>query len=159
MNLLESKVIQTKLEMEIFIDQNSSIELKIFQFLKKNIPYFEFVVGLEFIRIRKNEYYGIEKRYFGIRFIEDMQSLIVFEPDHYNIFAAKNDQEKQAVTELINYVLTTSPNFKQLVTTMIDNLEIQNEVCEKETIEINAKQVLFERLLNVHIENIKFPIQ
>ncbi|MCM2534376.1 hypothetical protein NDK43_21020 [Neobacillus pocheonensis] len=159
MNLLESKVIQTKLEKEIFIDQGSNIELKIFQFLEKDLPYYEFMVGLEFLRIRENEYYGTEKRYFGIRFTEDMQNLIVFEPDQHSIFAAKNEQEKQAVTELIIYVLTKSPNFKQLVTTMVNNFQHQNVVCEKEYKEVDAKQVKLEQLLNVHIENVKFQIQ
>ena len=72
MNLLESKVIQTRLEKEIFIDQSSSIEIKIFQFLEKDLAYYEFMVGLEFLRIRENEYYGAEKKYFGIRFTDHM---------------------------------------------------------------------------------------
>lgn len=158
MHLLESKVIQSKFEKEIFIDQSSSIELKIFQFPEKNVPYFEFVVGLELLRIRENEYYGAEKRYFGIRFTEDMHSLIIFEPDKHSIFAARNEQENQVVTELINYVLT-SPVFKHVVKTMINHLKHQNEVCEKETREVNAKEVLLEMLLNVQIENLKFTIK
>ena len=158
MNLLEAKVIQTKLEKEIFIDQGSNIEIKIFQFLKKDLPYYEFMIGLEFLRIRENEYYGTEKKYFGIRFTNQMQSLIVFEPDKYSIFATKNEQEKKAATELIIYVLTKSSIFKEVVSTMFNNLQHENVVCEKEENEVDAKQVHLEKLLNVYIENIKFHI-
>ncbi|MFD0829456.1 hypothetical protein ACT8ZR_28170 [Neobacillus sp. M.A.Huq-85] len=159
MNLLESKVIQTRLEKEIFIDQSSNIELKIFQFLENDLLFYEFMVGLEFLRIRENEYYGTEKRYFGIRFTADMQTLIVFEPDKHSIFAARNEKEKQAVTELIIYLLTKSPIFKQLVTTMVNNLQHENVVCEKENKEVDAKQVLLEQFLNVHIQNVKFQLK
>jgi hypothetical protein len=158
-NLLESKVIQTKHEKEIFIDQSSSIEIKIFQFLEKDLPYYEFMVGLEFLRIRENEYYGTEKKYFGIRFRDDRQSLIVFEPDKHSIFATKNEQEKKAATELIMYVLTKSSIFKELVSTMVNNLQQENIVCEKEGIEVDAKQAKLEKLLNVHNEDVKFHIE
>jgi hypothetical protein len=155
-NLLESKVIQTKLEKEIYIDQSSNVEIKILQFLEKDLPYYEFIIGLGFLRIRENEYYGNEKKYFGIRFTDDRQSLIIFEPDKHSIFATKNEQEKKAVTELIMYVLTKSSIFKELVSTMVNNLQHENVVCEKEDHEFDEKQVLLEKLLNVHIENVKF---
>ncbi|MDQ0971342.1 hypothetical protein QFZ31_001220 [Neobacillus niacini] len=159
MNLLESKVILTKSEKEIFIDQSSSIELKAFQFLEKGLPYYEFMVGLEFLRIRENEYYGTEKRYFGISFKDNMQTLIVFEPDKHSIFATKNEKEKQAVTELITYVLTQSSIFKDMVSTMVNTLQHENVVCEKEDNEVDAKQVQLKKLLNVNIENVKFQIE
>jgi hypothetical protein len=94
-NLLESKVIQTKLEKEIFIDQSSSIELKVFQFLEKYLPYYEFMVGLEFLRIRENEYYGTEKKYFGIRFKDNMQTLIVFEPENIAFLPQKTNRKNK----------------------------------------------------------------
>ncbi|MEH7272150.1 hypothetical protein [Neobacillus vireti] len=158
MNLLEAKVIQTKLEKEIFIDQSSNIEIKILQFLEKDLPYYEFMIGLEFLRIRENEYFGTETKYFGIRFTNHMDSLIAFEPDKHSIFATKNEQEKSAVTELIMYVLTKSSLFKEVVSTMFNNLQHENVVCEKEENEIDAKQVQLEKLLNVQIENVKFHI-
>lgn len=61
MNLLESKVIQTKSEKEIFIDDSSNIELSGFQYPFKNSPYYEMMVGLELMRIRNNEFYGVKK--------------------------------------------------------------------------------------------------
>lgn len=158
MNLLEAKVIQTRLEKEIFIDQSPNIEIKIFQFLEKDVPYYEFMVGLEFLRIRGNEYYGAEKKYFGLRFTDKMQSLIVFEPDKHSIYAIKNEQEKKAVTELIMYVLTKSSIFKEMLSTMVNKLQHENVVCEKEDNEVDAKQVQLEKLLNVQSENVKFHI-
>jgi hypothetical protein len=158
-NLLESKVIQTKLEKEIFIDESSNIELSSFHYPEKNFPFYEFMVGLDLIRIRNNEFYGTKKSYFGIRITEDLQSIIVFEPDQQSIFAVKNRQEKEAATELINYLLTESPNFKQLVMIMTNNHKQANVVCEKEINESKAKLALLQRLLKVRYDDVKFAIQ
>ncbi|MBV7509575.1 hypothetical protein KW850_31080 [Bacillus sp. sid0103] len=159
MNLLESKVIQTKLEKEIFIDQSSNIEFNRFHYHESTFHTYEFMVGLELIRIRDNELYGTKKAYFGIRITEEIQSIIIFEPDQQSIFALKNKQENQAVTELIDYLITKSTNFKQLVMAMIYNLKQENVVCEKEIKELKAKQALLERLLNVRFENVIFAKQ
>jgi hypothetical protein len=149
-HLLEAKVIQTKLEKEIFIDQVSNIELDKFHYPDKNTPYFEFLVGLILGRIRDKEFYGIEKVYFGIKMTEDLQSIIVFDPDKESIFAARNEQEKIVVTELINYVLTESPNFKQV---------LKNIINETETQKVKVKRILLEQLLNLQLSDIKFEIQ
>ncbi|MDQ0976770.1 hypothetical protein QFZ31_006822 [Neobacillus niacini] len=50
------------------------------------------------------------------------------------------------------YVLTKSSIFKEVVSTMFNNLQHENVVCEKEDNEVEAKQVQLEKLLNVHIE-------
>jgi hypothetical protein len=149
-HLLEAKVIQTKLEKEIFIDQVSNIELDKFHYPDNNTPYFEFLVGLILGRIRDKEFYGIEKVYFGIKMTEDLQSIIVFDPDKESIFAARNEQEKIVVTELINYVLTESPNFKQV---------LKNIINETETQKAKVKRILLEQLLNLQLSDIKFEIQ
>lgn len=160
MNILESKVIQTKLEKEIFIDQSSNIELKGFQYPQKDFPFYQVLVGLELIRLRENDFYGTKQAYFGIKITEDLQSsLIIFEPEQQSIFAVKNEQEKQAVTELIDYLLIESPVFKQLVTTMIDNLKNANVISEREIRDIKAKLDLLDRLLTIDYEDLKFAIQ
>lgn len=159
MNLLESKVIQTKLEKEIFIDESTNIELKILHDAEKNFPFYKFIVSIEMMRIRRNEFYGTKKAFFGIRVTEDLQSFIVFEPDQQSIFAIKNEQERQAVMELIDYLLTESVNFKQLVISMVEKLKQVNVEGEKENKELKTKLTLLERLLKIHHEEIKFPLQ
>jgi hypothetical protein len=65
-NLIDSKVIQTELEKEIFIDQSSNIELTNFRYPDKNFPFYEVMISIGMLRIRNNEYYGTKKELFGL---------------------------------------------------------------------------------------------
>lgn len=159
MNMLESKVIQTRFEKEIFIEEKSNIEIIEFHTLDKNIPFYEFMIGLDLIRIRDNEYYGSKKSYVNIRISEDLQSLFVIESDVQSIFAIKNKQEKEAAIELIDYLLVDSQTFKQVVTEMINKLKSDNFVNVFEVKEANIKLAVLERLLNVRNEDIQFMIR
>ncbi|MFJ5758921.1 hypothetical protein ACIQAA_07190 [Neobacillus sp. NPDC093182] len=159
MNMLESKVIQTRFEKEIFIEEKSNININGFRSLDKNTPFIEFMIGLDLIRIRDNEYYGTKKNYVSIRISEDLQSLFVLEPDVQSIFAIKNKQEKEAAIELIHYLLVDSQTFKQVVSEMIGNLKKENVVNVFEVKEVKAKLAVLERLLNVSDEDIKFTIR
>jgi hypothetical protein len=157
--MLESKVIQTRFEKEIFIEEKSNIEINEFRTLNKNTPFYEFMIGLDLIRIRDNEYYGTKKSYVNIRISEDLQSLFVVEPDVQSIFAIKNHQEKEAAVELIHYLLVDSQTFKQVVLEMISNLRKENVVNGFEVKDVTAKLAVLERLLNVRNEDIKFMIR
>ncbi|MDQ0976757.1 hypothetical protein QFZ31_006809 [Neobacillus niacini] len=159
MNMLESKVIQTRSEKEIFIEEKSNIELNEFRTLIKNTPFYEFMIGLDLIRIRDNEYYGNKKSYVTIRISEDLQSLFVLEPDLQSIFAVKDKQEKEAAIELIQYLLVNSQTFKQVVSEMISNLKKINIVNGFEVKEVKAKLAVLERILNVSEEDVKFMIR
>jgi hypothetical protein len=159
MNLLESKVIQTKFEKEIFIDEISNIELSGFQYPNKNFPYYEMMVGVDLMRIRNNEFYGTKKNYFGLRITEDLQSIVVFDPDQQSIFAVKNKLEKQAAIELIDYLLIESPKFKELVRQMIYNNKQANVASNIEIQEHNAKLSVLEGLLNVRNLDVKIAFQ
>ncbi|WHY86558.1 hypothetical protein QNH39_01295 [Neobacillus novalis] len=159
MNLIESKVIQTKFEKEIFIDEISNIELSGFQYPNKNIPYYEMMVGVDLMRIRNNEFYGTKKSYFGLRITEDLQSIVVFDPDQQSIFAVKNELEKQAAIELIDYLLIESPKFKELVRKMIYNNKQTNVVSDIEIQEHKAKLSVLEGLLNVPNLDVKIAVQ
>lgn len=158
MNLLESKVIETEFEKEIFIDKISNINLRVSLYPERNFPFFELIVGLEFIRIRDNEFYGYNDNYFRLRITEDLESFFVFETDQQSIFGIKNGQEKEATIELIHYILTESTNFKKLINTMIKNLKLANVVCEEEIKETKAKLMVLEKLLKIHFEDVKFLI-
>jgi hypothetical protein len=159
MNMLESKVIQTRFEKEIFIEEKSNIEINEFRTFDKNTPFYEFMIGLNLIRIRDNEYYGNKTSYVNIRISEDLQSLFVLEPDLQSIFAIKNKQEKEATIELIQYLLVDSQTFKQVVSEMISNLKRENVVNGFEVKEANAKLAILDRLLNVSNEDIEFMIR
>ncbi|MFB3162264.1 hypothetical protein ABLO26_12880 [Neobacillus sp. 179-J 1A1 HS] len=159
MNMLESKVIQTRFEKEIFIEEKSNIKINGFHSLDKNTPFYEFKIGLDLIRIRDNEYYGTKKSYVNIRISEDLQSLFVLEPDLQSIFAIKNKQEIEAAIELIHYILVDSQTFKQVISEMISNLKTENLVNGFEVKEANAKLAVLERLLNVSNEDIQFIIR
>ncbi|MBV7509138.1 hypothetical protein KW850_28550 [Bacillus sp. sid0103] len=155
MSLLESKVIQTQIEKEIFIDNISNMEIESINYPKKGFPFYEFMVGLDLMRIRENEFYGTEKRYFGIRTSVDFQSITVFEPNQQSIFAVKNKQEKQDAIELIEHVLIESPNFKHLVMAMINDIQQANIICEEEIKELKTKLELLERLLKIRYEDVQ----
>jgi hypothetical protein len=157
--MLNSKVIQTRYEKEIFIEEKSTININGFHFLDKNTPFYEFMIDLDLIRIRDNEYYGTKKSYVSIRISEDLQSLFVLEPDLQSIFAVKNKHEKKATMELIQYLLVDSQTFKQVVSEMISNLKKVNIVNGFEIKELKAKLALLERLLNISDEDIKFTIR
>ncbi|MEH6993218.1 hypothetical protein V7075_10920 [Neobacillus drentensis] len=159
MNMLESKVIQTRFEKEIFIEEKSTININGFRSLDKNTPFYEFMIGLDLIRIRDNEYYGTKKSYANIRISEDLQSLFVLEPDVQSIFSIKNKQEKEAAIELVQYLLVDSQTFKQEVSEMISNIRKENVVNGFEVKDAKAKLDVLERLLNVSNEDIKFMIR
>jgi len=157
--MLESKVIQTQFEKEIFIAEKSNIEINMFRTLDKNNPFYEFMVGLNLIRIRDNEYYGNKTSYVTIRISDDLQSLFVIEPDVQSIFAIKNKQEKEAAIELIHYLLIDSQTFKEVVSDMIRNLKSDNVVNVYEVKEATTKLAVLERLLNIRNEDIEFMIR
>lgn len=157
--MLESKVIQTRFEKEIFIAEKSNIEINMFRTLDKNNPFYEFMVGLDLIRIRDNEYYGNKTSYVTIRISDDLQSLFVIEPDVQSIFAIKNKQEKEAAIELIHYLLIDSQTFKEVVSDMIRNLKSDNVVNVYEVKEATTKLAVLERLLNIRNEDIEFMIR
>jgi hypothetical protein len=157
--MLESKVIQTRFEKEIFIEEKSTISINGFRSLDKNTPFYEFMIGLDLIRIRDNEYYGTKKSYVNIRISEDLQSLFIIEPDVQSIFAIKNKQEKEAAIELVQYLLADSQTFKQVVSEMISNLKKENIVNGFEVKEVKAKLAVLERLLNVREDDVKFTIR
>ncbi|PAE37855.1 hypothetical protein [Bacillus sp. 7884-1] len=159
MNMLESKVIQTRFEKEIFIEEKSNINIKEFHLLDKNAPFYEFMIGLDLIRIRDNEYYGNKTSYVIIRVSEDLQSLFVLESDLQSIFAIKNKQEIEAAIELIHYLLVDSQTFKQVVSDMISTIKRENLINGFEVKEANAKLAVLERLLNVSNEDLKFMIR
>ncbi|MCM3765663.1 hypothetical protein [Neobacillus niacini] len=158
MKMLESKVIQTRYEKEIFIDEKPNIEINGFRSLNKNTPFYEFMIGLDLMRIRDNEYYGYKKSFIRIRISEDLQSLFVLEPDLQSIFAGKNTQEKEAAMELIHYLLVDSQTFNQVVSDMISSLRKVNVVNSLEIKELKIKLDVLERLLNVSEDDIKFTI-
>jgi TATA-box binding protein (TBP) (component of TFIID and TFIIIB) len=158
-NLIDSKVIQTELEKEIFIDQSSNIELTNFRYPDKNFPFYEVMISIGMLRIRNNEYYGTKKELFGLRMSEDQQSIFIFETDKQNIFALKNEKERQAASELIEYILTNSTHFNELVSTTIDQLKQANVISTSEIKETKGKLELLERLLTIHSEDITFPSQ
>jgi predicted nucleic acid-binding protein len=157
--MLESKVIQTRFEKEIFIEEKSNIKINGFRSLDKNTPFYEFMIGLDLIRIRDHEYYGTKKSYVNIRISEDLQSLFVIEPDVQSIFAIKNKLEKEAAIELVQYLLVDSQIFKQVVSEMISNLKKENFVNGFEVKDAKAKLAVLERLLNVSDEDIHFTIR
>ncbi|ULT54820.1 hypothetical protein L1999_16900 [Neobacillus drentensis] len=159
MNLIDSKVIQTELEKEIFIDQSSNIELTNFRYPDKNFPFYEVIISIDMLRIRNNEYYGTKNEVFGIRMSEDQQSIFIFETDNQNIFALKNERERLAAIELIEYILTKSTQFNQLVTTRINHLKQANVISTIEIKETKGTLELLERLLTIQSEDITFPSQ
>jgi hypothetical protein len=159
MNMLESKVIQTRFEKEIFIEEKSTININGFRSLDKNTSFYEFMIGLDLIRIRDNEYYGTKESYVSVRISEDLQSLFVLEPDVQSIFAIKNKQEKEAAIELVQYLLVDSQTFKQVVLEMISNLKKENVINGFEVKEAKAKLAVLERLLNVREEDVRFTIR
>jgi hypothetical protein len=159
MNMLESKVIQTRFEKEIFIEEKSNININGFHSLDKNTPFYELMIGLNLIRIRDNEYYGTKQSYVNIRISEDFQSLFILEPDVQSIFAIKNKQEKEAAIELIHYLLLDSQTFKQVVTEMISNIKKENISNGFEVKEAMAKLAVLERLLNISNEDMHFTIR
>ncbi|MEH7086281.1 hypothetical protein V7139_26660 [Neobacillus drentensis] len=159
MTMLESKVIQTRFEKEIFIEEKSNIEINMFGTLDKNTPFYEFMVGLDLIRIRDNEFYGNKTSYVTIRISDDLQSLFVIEPDVQSIFAIKNKQEKEAAIELIHYLLIDSQTFKQVVSEMIRKLKSDNVINVYEVKEATTKLAVLERLLNIRNDDLKFMIR
>ena len=124
-----------------------------------DLPFYEFMIGLNLIRIRDNEYYGNKTSYVNIRISEDLQSLFVLEPDLQSIFAIKNKQEKEATIELIQYLLVDSQTFKQVVSEMISNLKKENFINGFEVKDAKAKLAVLERLLNVSADDINFTIR
>jgi hypothetical protein len=155
MNLLESKVIQTQFELEIFIDNDSNIKLLEVELPKRNSNEYKLLIGLDFIRLRDNKYYGTKTGCFGLSVDRDSRTISLFEPEYQSIFSIKNKQEKEAALELIEYVLTASPSFKQKKLKLMKQLKQVDVLSEKDVIEVKEKLSLIEKLNNIHPGEIK----
>ncbi|WP_043930325.1 hypothetical protein [Bacillus sp. EB01] len=158
MKLLESKVIETEFEKEIYVDKASNIEIAKINFDETTSNY-ELMVGLQFLRIRNNDFYGTIKGYFGLKIMGDSETITLNEPYQQSIFAVKTPEEKDAVLELIDYLLTSSPYFKQLVMDEINNLKQMDFVCEKEILELRTKIKFLEKFLKISYSDLKIDLK
>lgn len=146
MHILDSKVISTQFEKEIYIDEQSNLNLSDFHYPGKSNPYYGCRIGLKLLRIRDNNFYGNKQSYFYVKISEDLQYFTIIEPEQQSIFAAKNEQEKEASKELIQYLLIDSPAFKGLIETMIQNLKEANVLSSGEIKEVKGKLDILNRL-------------
>lgn len=158
MNILDSKVIITQFENEIYMDDVSNIKLTNFQLPEKSKPYFQCMIGLDMIRIRDNKFYGHKTATFGIRASEGLKSIEIFEPAQESIFAVKNDHEKQAASELIKYILTESASFKQKIEIIIEQIKQKNIVTEADLNDAKAHLDLLKKLSKVQPDEINFAL-
>jgi hypothetical protein len=155
MNLLESKVIQTEFELEIFIDNLSNIEILEIELPEENSNDYKLLIGLDFIRLRDNNYYGTKTGCFGLKIDKDLNTITLFEPENQSIFSVKNSLEKAAALELIEYILTASPSFKEKNLNLIKQLKQADVINVKEMFEVKEKLSLIEKLNNIHPGEIK----
>lgn len=150
MSLLDAKVIQTQLEKEIFIDEPTYFGFLNFQFHDNPIPKIEFLVKLNLGRVREYKFYGIEDVYFGISVVQNEPTIQVFSTEQRSLFAAKNEQEKDAAAELIQYLFTKSSKFKPVLMQFLD---------EQNTLLGNPASELVEKLRNIKLNDLKFKIR
>ncbi|NHM32493.1 hypothetical protein [Neobacillus terrae] len=146
MNLLESKVIQTEFESEIFIDTVSNIKILDIKLPDSVSHEYKLLIGLDFIRLRDNKNYGTKTGCFGLKIDRDLRTVSLYEPENQSIFAVKNTKEKAAALELIEYILTASPSFKESKFNFINQLKKKDVTCEKEIREVKEKMTLLEQL-------------
>lgn len=146
MNLLDAKVIQARFEKEIFIDYPTYIHFKSDRSANHPTPT-QFLIGLEFGRIREQKFYGTELVYFGIAISEDQ--VFIVDPVEQSIFAARNEEEKKAVTQLIEYVLTESIHFKKV---------LKESQSVKSSLPITLPSEAIGHLLNLQKEAIQFKL-
>lgn len=159
MNLLESKVIQTQFESEIYVDNDSHINIKDIRLPEGNTEVYQLLIGIEFIRLRDDQYYGTKTGFFGVSLSKDLQTVSIFEPEYQSIFSVKNSAEKEATLELIEYILTVSPSFKEKLSAFKQQLKETDVICEKDIDEIKEKLTILERLNHVAPEEINIGLQ
>ncbi|WP_026693495.1 hypothetical protein [Peribacillus kribbensis] len=158
MKLHDAKVIQTLLETEIYVDDLSTLTITSFSYPEDESPYYSFLVGIKLFRIRNHDFYGGDESFFGVRITESLSTITIFNTDRESIYGVKNEQEKEAASELIRYLLTESPYFKKYVAQQMDEIKDTNVVCEKQIQDIKSKLKVYGRLMNLKTEDIHFNL-
>ncbi|WP_026695603.1 hypothetical protein [Peribacillus kribbensis] len=146
MLLVESKVLQTQFESEIYMDEESNIILSNIELPEDGFSDYKLNAGVKLTRIRDNEYYGTETSYFGLSISYDLDRISIFNPEEQSIFSIKNEEEIAAALELVRYILIESPAFKQKVESEIEELRKTNVVSAKDIFEVKEKLTVLEKL-------------
>ena len=82
--------------------------MKDIQYLTETDSFYEITIGVEYFRLRNENYYNSEKRYFKIRMNSDLNSITIIETKTESLFAVKNEFERAATKELIGEWLIKS---------------------------------------------------
>ena len=151
MNVLDAKMINTQYGIETYLDLLKNVEVKDIQYVTETASYYEITIGLEYFRLRNENYYNSEKRYFKMRMNSDLNAITIIETNRESLFAVKNEFERSATKELIGEWLIKSNAFRKVLTDLIDNKKMENVKTEENII---GTIRFLEKLLEITTEDI-----
>ncbi|RDW16081.1 hypothetical protein CWR48_18015 [Oceanobacillus arenosus] len=115
MNVMDAKVINTKYGLEMYVDDIQSVEIKEVHSPTIENPFYEVRIGVEFLLMKDQKYFNKMENDFWISMSPDFQSVKIKETEKKNIFALKNDKEKEATRELVGEWLIKTDSYKHAI--------------------------------------------
>ncbi|MCP1191471.1 hypothetical protein NKR17_20835 [Priestia flexa] len=154
MNIVDSKVINTKYGLEMYLDLVKTIEVKELHSPTDIGPFYEIVLGVEYFLLRDRKYYDSERNYFRLRMSDDFNSITLKETDTESLFAVKTEHERDSTKLLIGQWLIKTNAFKEVICQLIQQKKIQNVQNEGDIQKALGTITFLEKLLELKIEDI-----
>lgn len=151
MNVLDAKMINTQYGIETYLDLLKNVEVKDIQYVTETASYYEITIGVEYFRLRNENYYNSEKRYFKIRMNSDLNAITIIETKRESLFGVKNEFERSATMELIGEWLIKSNAFRKVLNDLIADKKMENVKTEENII---GTIRFLEKLLEISTEDI-----
>ncbi|WP_249871536.1 hypothetical protein [Oceanobacillus saliphilus] len=148
MKVMDAKVINTKYGLEMYFDNIKSVDIKEIHSPTIRNPFYEVLIGVEFLLMKEQKYFNKMKNYFWISMSTDFQTITIKETVTENLFALKNDEEREATRELLGEWLIKTQSFKNAITELIN----QQDLSETERFLKNLLYLNSDDIKNAFIE-------
>lgn len=160
MNVLDAKVINTALGLEIYLDGGETIEIKEIHLPSINHPFYEVQFGINYFLLRKEKHYDLHRNYFGISISHDFSSITIKEAEVESLFAVKSEDEREATKALLGEWLIKTTNYKKCINESIERIKLE-EIYTEEDIQQKVGKIKFlEKIHSLKPEDLeKAPIK
>ncbi|RLL46571.1 hypothetical protein D8M04_05020 [Oceanobacillus piezotolerans] len=119
MSMVDAKVINTRYGLEMYCDKDSSVVINEVHSPTDKNPYYEVLIGVEFLVMKNQKDMYPMKNFFWISMSEDFQTVKIKETEMGNLFALKDSEERKATKEMVAQWLFKTESFKKAITTWI----------------------------------------
>ncbi|HZG70570.1 MAG TPA: hypothetical protein VEY51_03455 [Chondromyces sp.] len=158
--LLDAKLIDTQYGLEAYLDRTNTVEITSVHTPGTHSSLCEIKLGINYFLLRDRNF-GNRKNYLSIRLNNYNGLVTLIEPKTENIFAVKNEVEREATKNLIAEWLIKTDAFNYAVTQQIQKLKKNPNIQTEDDIKKLTNAIKFlEKLLQLKTKDIQnAPIQ